>query len=131
MKGKIFVGLFIVCLLSISCTVPIDLRTPKKAIDTLIKICNINNKEEFNMILDKKYYNPTTEEVSKFMKLINNSYVNIIRKEFSYDEEHGNINKITLKVVRKKDGEKNIIFVYLRNMDDLWYINNIKIKEKE
>jgi hypothetical protein len=111
--------------------VPIDLRTPKKAIDTLIKICNINNKEEFNMILDKKYYNPTTEEVSKFMKLINNSYVNIIRKEFSYDEEHGNINKITLKVVRKKDGKKNIIFVYLRNMDDLWYINNIKIKEKE
>ncbi len=129
MKAIKYVFLLLILIQAMKCNVPIDLRTPQSAMDTLVKISNVNNIEEFKMMEYKKYINISDEAIKNIFKDLNFNYVTIVSKNYSSDKNVENINTFLVKIVNKKTGKKYFYQFSFTDKDDLWYLYKINKKE--
>ncbi len=122
---------FIPCILlmAVKCNVPIDRRTPDSTVRTLVSIAQVNNHEEFMMIVDKENYSPAGEEISEIFKALNDSYVKVLFATLEYDDKLGNVNDVKVKLTPKGGGEPSMYIVRVRDISNQWYIIKI-FKEK-
>ncbi|MCD6579487.1 hypothetical protein J7L48_08415 [bacterium] len=111
------------------CNVPIDLRTPKSAMNTLIRIAKVNNIDEFKMIEYKKFIDLSDEKIKDLFQNMNVNYLTVMSKNYSSDDNMENINTFKIKLVNKKNGKTFFYEISFTDKNDLWYLYKINKKE--